>query len=645
MDLPLKVDGADSFIYGVNSFTSQSLLENGEYYMGLNLVNRGGVVQTRPGSSSLPFDIPGTNLQGLTLFKPTTGPASLVFMVDGKVFQSPYPFRTYAQIPGLQFNKYSQYASWANCVQSTDYTDDGSLINLPEPKAVLLIQDGFTRAAYWDGGVAAHINPTQSSGEFTEPGKDGTPVGLWMKWSNNRLWVSRRDQVFASDIGNPLKFTESQYLNEARAFYLPGPCTGMTETSDQQGIICFTAETGTLLRTSIQARDLWLTTPEFQKNILPTIGCTSPRSLVQQHGLVWWWTPKGLLNLDDALKLYVSSRINVQDQEMLQSKGNISYDISGVCGAYYENFVLFGVPNGDKLNTRVHVMDQAPSEDAFTNSWASYWEGWRPVEFARGIISSQERIFCISHDYDGKNRIWELFKPERTDNGVPITCFVETKLHLFGEREYKRFRYAEVEFCNIYGEVASMICAAGMKGGYQPVGFKDISATIGQIYYDVQYGFGENDLRGSRPQTRIVRTKDGSDPSSCNEECVESDLRGLVDKGFSLLIVWSGAAGVSAYRIFAQFEPFPLQGVCEADETGEIRLLTSDGCSSTDEVTDKTPFTRYLATATFNKISPTTGLVVSRTATQASFISQEDANRKASQVAKWYVMSAIGEIV
>lgn len=644
-DSPLKPDGSDSFVLGVNSFTSQALLQNGEYFMGMNLINRGGVAQTRPGSSSLPFEIDGTNIQGLTLFKPTTGPSSLVFMVDGLVYYSPYPFKNKFQIDGLQFSKYTKYASWASCVQSTDYTDDGVLINLEKPRSVLIIQDGSTRAAYWDGSEAGHINPTISGSEFTAPDRDGTPVGLWMKWSNNRLWVSRNDQVFASDIGNPLKFTETQYLNEARAFILPGNCTGMAETSDQQGVICFTAESCVFLRSSIQDRTLWLSTPEFQKTIMPTIGCTSPRSIVQQHGLVWWWTSKGLINLDDALRLNVSSKLVVQDQQMLASKGNISYDISGVCGSFFENFILYGVPNGDKLNTRVHVMDQTVSEDGPMNSWCSYWSGWRPVEFARGIISAQERIFCISRDYDDEIRIWELFKPERTDNGIPITCWLETRLHLFGDRDYKRFRYAEVELCSIQGDVALLIAAAGIKGGYQVVGTKDVAAMKGQVYHDVQYGYQANDLAGSRVQSRIIRTRDGSEPSDCNDECVESDFRGLIDKGFALLIAWSGIAGVSAYRMFSIYEPNAYQGICEDDETDEIRLLTSDGCSSREEVTDKAAFTRYLATATFNKVNPTTGLVVTNTSSAVSYISQEDANRKATRTAKWYVMSEIGEFV
>jgi hypothetical protein len=103
-----------------------------------------------------------------------------------------------------------------------------------------MMQDGVTRAAFWDGSISRHLNPTPSTltdanGErLTQVGLDETFIGLWMKWSGNRLWVSRDGMLFASDIGNPLKFTEAQYLNEGRAFYLPGECTGMIETPEQR---------------------------------------------------------------------------------------------------------------------------------------------------------------------------------------------------------------------------------------------------------------------------------------------------------------------------------------------------------------------------------------------------------------------------
>lgn len=641
-DLLIKSDGGDSFLFGADSSVFPANIGNGSYVMSMNTINRGGVIQTRPGSASLIFeeDIPGDNIQGMVLFQPSSGLPSLVFMVDGLVYYSPHPFKEYHQLEDLQFSAYSKYAAFEACVQSTYYDGSGILKQLDQPKNILIIQDGNTRAAYWDGAEAAHINPTPSDQEFTQEDRDGTPVGLWMKWSNNRLWVSRKDMLFASDIGNPLKFTETQYLNEARAFFLPGPCTGIVETPDQTGILVFTPEAGVFLRSAIQDRTLWLETPEFQKTVLPSIGCVSPRSIVQQHGLIWWMTPRGLISLNDAAKLNISSRLSTEDQEMACSKANMSHDISMVCGSFFDNFIFHAVPVGDKYNTRIHVMDQAPMDEAEVNSWCGYWEGWRPVEFARIVTGSEERVFCISKDLDGVNRIWELFLKDRTDNGIPITSYVETKLHLFDSRDYKKFQYAEIEAVGIKGYTSFLLAAAGIKGAFQPIGTKEVISTIGQVYSDEEYGDGDDDNRffGAKPQMRIIRSKEGSDPSDCNADCVESDKRGLIDKGFALLIVWSGIAGISAYRIFAKLETDAPMGRCEDDETG-VNLLTPEGCSSDEEFSTSVPFTIYEAEETYEQDD------VSETETASSVISQADADRKATAKAKWKVQSQLGQIV
>jgi len=642
-DIPIQVAGDDTFVLGMDGYTSASKLGPGEYVEGFNIINRGGIAMTRPGSRVL-FDMPAGNVQGITLFKPSNGVPNLVFCVDGKVYASTSPFRTYTQLANIQFSKYSKYIAWSTTIQSTYYDAGGALKNLDIPISVLMMQDGVTRAAYWDGTNNAHIDPTPSNSEFTVDGKDGTPVGLWMIWSNNRLWVSRKSQIFASDIGNPLKFTESQYLNEARSFYLPGPCTGIIETTDRQGIICFTPDVGVFLETSIQDRTKWAVTPNFQQTTLPNIGCIAPRSLVQQYGLLWWYTPRGLVNQNSALQLNITSRMDIQDNEMIKLKQNLSYDLTGVCGSYLENFLFQALPSGHKINTHLHVLDQAAFEQN-ANSWPGYWTGWRPIEFARGIIDSQERVFLASLDGDGINRAWEICLPDKTDNGVPITSYVKTRQHLFENRDYKKFRYAEIEMVEIKGPTAIMSAAAGFKGTFQTILRKDIDSVIGQIYSDQEYGTDAALLSGSRSQTRIVLSQDGSDPSDCNASCIESDRRGLNDKMFSLLISWSGIAGISAYRLFAQGEPVAYQGFCEVDETGENRLVSGDGCGITGLFNTEPSLTIYSSTQTFTGTNPHTGQTATNTQTAFSSINQQDADRKALKTAQWYVFRAIGEII
>lgn len=648
-DFPLIAGGDDNFSGGMDSYTNASNLLPGEYVSSLNTINRGGLVQTRPGSRSC-ANLPEGNLQGCAFFTPLSGIPSIVFAVDGFVYVSQLPFSTYTQIPSIRFSPISRFIAWASCIKSTDYDNSGVLYYLDQPYPILIMQDGITRAAFYDGNASGHLNPTKSGGTLTVPGFDETPVGLWMAWSNNRLWVSRNDRLFASDIGNPTKFTETQYLNEARAFYLPGTCTGITETTDRQGIVCFTETTGTFFQSSIQDRTLWLATPNFQSLLLPGVGCVAPRSIVHQYGLLWWWTAKGLISQNGAFQTNLSSRLDVQDNEMFQSKYNLSYDLSGVCGSKFENFLFHGVPNGDSINNRVHVLDTDPFGSQTTGisgpaqSWPSYWTGWRPVEFAYGVAYGRERSFCVSVDHDGVNRLWELFRPEKTDNGVPITSYVATRPIFFGNRDYKQFRYAEIELDQISGPTALMVSVKSLKGGYQKIMDKDISSVKGQVYANSVYGFNGHLLNGSRYQSRTVRTTDDAVASECNSKCVESNIKLLKDKAFSLAIVWSGIAGISAYRIFCQSDPEPYQGACEENETGEKRIISPQGCGSDDGFVNTDEFDSFYATAVFSKTNPETGVFASKAATRDSIINQVDADRKAMATAKWLTYNAIGEI-
>lgn len=620
--------GSSSLVLGCDSYTSPAQLGDQEYLMGQNVVCRGGIVQTRPGTRSL-FCAPDGNFQGCTLFTPDNGVPQLVFAVDGKIYVSAAPFESYRRLWNLQFSPTAKYIAWAVCLKSTDYDNEGVIYSLDNPYSVLVMQDGLTRAAYWDGGNSAHLNPaTPPFPDQTDvvPGYTETPIGLWMIWAGNRLWVSRGNQVFASDIGNPLKFTESLYLNEGRAFYLSGPCTGFIATPDQQGIIAFTENDGTFFQSSIQEREEWLATPDFQKVILPNIGCAAPRSLITQYGLNWWFSPRGLTNFNAALRQNLTSRIDYQDNEMMSSKAYLSPDLSGVCGSFCENYLMMSVPSGDVLNRHTWVLDQAPFEGN-VNSWTGFWSGWRPVEWARGIVNGDERIFFGSVDYDGKNRIWEAMLEEKTDNGCPITCYAQLRDHSAGNLDSKRYEWTKFFLSQIYGDVHLNVYMASTKGGYQlQKGYK-IVASKGQVFMDTEYSEGGPFLIGNRVQSRIIKTPADPDDNECNNCGVESKEGNKIDYAFSHLLVWSGQMGVRAYQMFMRESPERMDGECEEDEVGP-RTLNAQGCSGLDDLVDTEVFEQFTGTAE-GTVTLTNGATAYIQNTSLSAVSQADADSRA----------------
>lgn len=657
----LLVAGSNYLFGGSDSYTNPIALPDSEIIESMNTVNRGGRYRTRPGTRIM-GNLEGDNLQGCTMFLPSNGAAALVVAIDGKVYVANQPFRDFVQLTDIQFNPTSPFVSWALCEQSSDYTVDGQFYFLETPKTVLIMQDGVTRAAYWDGVTHGHIDPTPSSGATTEVGKDGTRIGLWMAWSNNRLWVSRNNQVFASDLGNPLKFTETTYLNEGRAFYLSGNCTGIIETPDKDGILVFTDRDGTLLLSSIQDREQWLSTPDFQKTVLPSSGCIAPRSLINQYGLTWWFSSTGLQNLNSALNQNISSVINYQDLEMTGSKQNISADMSVVCSGFYENYMVVSVPSGDRWNRHTWCLDHNPLEGD-SNIWPSYWTGWRPVEWTRGVVGGRERVFFVSRDYDGVNRVWEAFIADHQDNGCAITCFVRTKQHMFPGASptlyRKRFETARLFLSNLWGNVSLKWWVLPQNGAPMQIGTKEIVATSGQVYDDQSYGGSnsgfDNEFRANRPQTRTVWSEnDPEDTDSCTTCGIEKEDSGPLDWAFGLMVVWSGDMSVDGYQLFARADDERISGRCEENEQAP-RSVNYYGCGAEELFPDGNPFgPTYSATDMYcaddscdssssdsdssgssSDSSSSSSCQVCATATRESIISQDNADRLAACAARF----------
>lgn len=563
----LGAAGSAFWVSGMDSSLDPAFLEDTVYRSAMNVTNRGGVLKTRPGYNCV-FELPPGRLQGYTLFRPTGGAWHHVVAVAGKVYASAYPFTTYTQLPNVQFFSGSDVVVFEKATKSVRQNVDGTL-SIVDPYDVLIMQDGRTAAAYWDGSISRHLNPLASE----------TPLGTWMKWSGDRLWVGRDNELFASDIADPLRFTETEYLSEGGSFRLPDIITGLAEitSTDVPQLLVFTQNTTSIFQSNIRDRETWKTTNNFQRVLFPQVGCVSGRAITTQYGQLWWMTMTGVTSLNAAAQSRISSELLYRDTEMAVSKGNLSPNIERVAAISFENYVLFSVPSGDLFNRHTWVMDQSPAEKLNTGSpaaWNGVWTGTRPVQWSVGAVNGVQRVFHVSVDYDGVNRLWEAFIPTRQDNGQPITCYVETKSHAnFGEMaqglDIKTFRFAELEFTEIQGTLDVKVYWAGMRGNYKELTVYRFVAPEGNITYDKQITL-DTQLFAYRPQARLVRTteilNDRQEGSICG---IESPFPDRHDRAFSLLIVWSGKAALRSYRIFARM--FDESGVgAQAGQVEEV---------------------------------------------------------------------------
>jgi hypothetical protein len=629
------------FSGGVDQWSLPDQLEAGEYRNGMNVACRGGIVQTRPGTRTL-YCLPQGRRQGERLFTPAGGISHQAVAIAGRVYVSRAPFKEWSLLENIQFSSSSRHVCFTECLKSTDYDETGVLYFLDQPYKVLMMQDGRTRAAFWDGSTNGHSNPTPTNNdELTQPDSDGTQIGLWSVWSNNRYWVSSGNRVFASDIGNPLKFKDRRYLNEAPSFFLADECTGMIETTDQAGILCFTAENCDFIESSIHDRAEWLQTANMQRTVFK-VGCVAPKSLVAQHGFIYWFSPAGLMSLNDALRENTTSELIPLDQEMAWSKAYIGPDLEDIVCGTFENYLLVSVPHCSLYNTHTWAMDLAVFEKG-GRAWNGVWTGWRPSGWMTGVVSGRSRCFFVSYDYDGENRVWEAFMPDRRDNGCEITCLAQFKADALGSAERKKFTFAKIELAEVFGDVSVMAAVSSSRGWFDRIMTREVVATDRWIDTDEDYGEGSTypTMGGNRPQVRQLETEIWRTPSDCNGCGVESRDLNNVDTHFSLAVAWTGRAGVVGYRLFGT-DDSDQSADCKADETGPRHLLDS-GCGSTDDPpADTDPFPTFTGNATLERTD--LGLIADSISVQAcatSQISQVAADRKAecfaNQQVNWLV--------
>jgi hypothetical protein len=615
---------------GANSAVNPENLNEVSYVMGMNVVSRGGIAQTRPGQNSL-FNMPCGPIQGLTSFTPNNGPEHLVAAVNGSIYVSAAPFKNYYQLNGIQFDPLAKFVAWAQCVQSFDYDDAGNLIPI-EPRSILVMQDGLSRAAFWDGGTARHLDPTPSTvtGDdgniIFQPNLNETPQGLWMEWAGNRLWVTRGKQVFASDYGNPLKFTEQLYLAEGRAFYMPENVTGIIQPSFGTELIVFGYNSITFIKANILERSQWLNTPDFQRTETG-VGCVSHRSIVKKNGLVWWYAPSGVINLNAALQFFNDSRLYYYDGPMMESKANISGFMERICSSEIEDYLMFSVPSGDAYNRHTWIADLFQGQFR----WDGYWTGTRPVEWTTITIAGVERTFHISRDFDDVNRIWESFQPNKTDNGEPITSWLRTRAFNFGNRLNKRYHHSEFYFDNILGTTDVAIFTGGTRGGFTRAYTKRIEAEDGPIDSVTPWPAG-TDFFDNVSQSRTEKTQNinWTTADACYTCQVESPLTRGTDRAFSHLIIWSGQLGILGFKLYATLDANnPADGECPKDEEAP-RAVNAYGCAATDTFAATKALTLYEATESVTVTCPQNiGKSITVVSTSNSYISEQDAERKA----------------
>lgn len=575
-ETPPTITYAELWTAGMNSMLYPTNSGQGAYVWGENIMIRGGIPQTRLGLN-LHLSIPGTLLQGLTFFRPLNGIPVLVFAIDGLIYYSKWPYQVYAQIQGIQFSSISEQIVMTQCVKSARRNPDGTITVVPAFN-VLVMQDGSTKAAFWDGTTGRHLDPSAAGLE--------TPVGLWQAWAGNRLWVAFGNQVFASDIDDPLSFSERVYISQRDGFAFSTDVSGMIESSDKQGLLVFTINDVSTLQSSIQDRTQWSGTTNFQQFLIPGVGCIAGKTILNQFGSTWWLSRDGWIDLNSALFTLRNSQLVVRDNEMMQSKRKISPTAYLSCAVAFSNMLGLSVPSGSLRNAHTWILDHAVATTlggSAPDAWASVWSGFQPVEWATSEVVGINRCFAGCQDATAYQQnyihIWEAFLDERTDNGNRIGCQFQTGLKLM--QGMSRFMYAKLDLIEIIGDVVLNVYLYGTKGGFTQIYHGLLQAEIGSPGSINQTLYSSDTIfQTFAPQTRTIFTDRPSPQSEAQGDVnQESDRPPEVDYAFGVLVQWSGRMAIRGISLFTKTEPDEKGRNGQDDESADHRIINEEGQS------------------------------------------------------------------
>jgi len=635
-----------SFFRGCFSSLSPGQVPLGYFWNAINMINTGGVLSCRPGYRCV-ATLPSGNLQGATIFRPELGLEQLVFAIDGKIFVSDFPFREFRLLPNVLMDATAKQVFWCQTQQSANRLDhtETSAIELIPPKPVLFIQDGgFTAPAWYDGSQSGHVR------DFSFE----TPTGSSMMWIGDRLWVANGILLKASDIANPFSFRETLYLGGTDALTFSEEITALGITPDLEApqLLVWTANNCSLVQAAIRDRSTWQTTPQFQVEIFK-VGNTSQRSVVSHFGQLFWMSPAGFTSWDAAVASKKESRLPMRDSEMSVSKQVLYKDWSLVAGAAFGSFVFMSVPAEDVYNKHTWVLNNASLEtlvDDSGPSWNGYWLGTRPVEWVYGSISGAERIYHVSLDDDGENRLWEAMRPERLDNNCPITWAVETRAYFGATSQCGkppgldcRMCYADINLVAIGDTLDFGVWyAGGLRGAFKRLMTKRINVARGTIRSGEPFT-AQTNIFALKPQVRQLRTEDArgkgvqDETGSCPPE--SEKLEDFSDS-FQLLVVGQGPATIQWIRAFSLPRLEDQSGdpkACEPETTENAVRFDGAGASG-DTVVGAEASIPPGQTEKFESIQTATitqkGHSALGVGTATSIISQDAADRVALRVAR-----------
>lgn len=587
---------------GVDSLLYPSDLIQGTYAWLVNGVNRGGVVQTRPAKRRIK-SFCGRKAQGHFWVRTFDDRNYEMVAIDGKVYWSIFPFSDWTPLENVTFRPDVDRIWFCNGEQAIEYGPDNAIVVLPNPKNIVLMQDGTSLPCYWD--LSDFSNGVVDNKYVTGVPKAPLPVGTAMAWQDNRLWVAVDNLVFASDLLYPQSFNENTYLAEQTGFRFPRSIVNMI-SAPVQGLLVLTDSSMHTLQSFLQDRTTWQTTPGFQSDVSTEVGLIAPFAITYLHGMPWLLTARGVISYDRALTQNLTTVILTADGEMQRSKNLVGPDVTRACMGVWENVVMLALPASSTYNRHTWIMDAGVAEklnNTVGMCWVGIWTGTYPVQFTSPIIKGTQHNYELAYSsgYLALNfgdspspqpetdmptqayiHLFENYTPNQFTNVEnPISCSLETRAYTLATDDYYRFVFAEFLLVNLKGIVPVQVYAAGLAGNYQPLFSTKLRADIGPwgnptqatVLYYVAAG-KTTEFENYRRQVRHMRTQEFVVHESADDaSCIEIGRPNGIDKAFQLMMQWQGQLGVRQIKFFYDRQLQSPQGICPVDESNTPHIV------------------------------------------------------------------------
>ncbi len=422
-------------ISGVNTATRADLVSLDQLVWGTNMQVRDGKPRTRSALVQRATLPPG-RVQGLGFFSQRGG--MMVASIDGQLTRVTVMGNQVVQLP-----------------IAIDYENAGNLpeVWMTETQGSLVIQDGQSNPIIYNGATARRSDLL----------KKEVPIGTRMAYGNGRLWVVvNGNTLVAGDIvgngaGSELQFTETTYLSGGGALFYPAPIQALAflptnDTSTGYGsLIVFGAEFTDTVRAEITERDLWSIVPGFQLDTLQGIGAVSSASVTRVNQDLYWRDVGGQIrSLRSARADQLSPGNSPQSREVSRiTDFETAAWLTQCAGTYFDNRVYFTASPfllaGDVIGFRnLIALDCAPLSTMRGKAPPAYdgqYSGANFVRMLTGRFNGDPRMFLISSDDDGQNRLWEMMPGVREDAYQTESYGAIIPKRIECEAEFRRFNF------------------------------------------------------------------------------------------------------------------------------------------------------------------------------------------------------------